>query len=189
MASQLDFFSFTLWQKQAFGASLLQRMLPNYCYFSEATGFGDYRIISNQLDIIWQKLSALPIKFDAEKQLEKLYPLTPEPDSFDFFAVSPAVDVCTGMECLLTSFIDKNSDCAQEISTLSFSGVQNYIEFIEHAQGIEDREEAKLLLEWECDSQTMLYQATVDSKASKKSCDALKKAAIGERFSNIGIEY
>ena len=189
MASQLDFSSFTLWQKQAFGASLLQRMIPNYCYFSEATGFGDFRVIANQLDIVWQKLSALPIKFDPEKQLEKLYPLTPEPSSFDFFAVSPAVDVCTGMECLLTSFIDKNSDCGQELSTLSFAGVQNYIEFIELAQGIDEPEEAKLLLEWEYETQKHLFQLVVEGKANKTSCDSLKKAAVGERLSNIGIEY
>jgi len=185
----------TLWQKQLFTAALLQRMLPNYRLFAESAGAGDYSLVANQLDIAWQKLSGLPIKFNPEVQLEKLAAQVPEQSEFDFFAILPAIDFCTGLECLLNSFIDKNSDCANEVSLLSKSGVMGYLTFLEEQNSGDDKE-AQLeidnndpLLIWESEIQQALLKMVLEAKTNKDSCSAIKVFAVGERISNIGVEY
>lgn len=188
MKSRLN--NLTIWQKQLYSSALLQRMLPNYRLFSESTGCGDNRLLENQLDLVWQKLSGLPIKFNSELQLEKLSTVTPEPTEFDIFVVYPALDVCTGMECLLSSFLDKNSNCAEEISQLSIFSVVSYLEFLSE-QGDEESKQIEThpLTVWEREVQDTLYDIVLNAKANKDSCNEIKKFAVGDRISNIGVDY
>ncbi len=183
--NQLQFKNYEPWQSQLFALALLHRMLPNYQYFSKAVGFGDPQVLANQLDIIGQKLAGMPIKLNAESQLEKLYPNVPKPQNYDFYAVFPALDFCTGLECLWHSFIDKSIYCADELSQLSKSCVEGYIEFIDEQGG----ESGAALLEWELATQQDLFDLIKEAKPNKSNYQAVKAMAIGERVSSLGIEY
>ena len=84
MAIHLPYKKLSHWQSVALSAALLERMLPNYQLFSETVEFGDYKILRNQLDLIWQWLSPNKPKINIEAQLEKLEEQTPDVDHFDF---------------------------------------------------------------------------------------------------------
>ena len=43
-------------QKAVLGGALLERMLPNYSLFSEATGFGDAAVFRSALSVCWEKI-------------------------------------------------------------------------------------------------------------------------------------
>ena len=111
------------WQRLLFATALLQRMLPNYRVFSDATSFGDYQLIQNQLDLVWQKLHKLPIKINVDVQLEKLESQIPDIEKFEVFAVFPATDVCTGLIATLQSLSEPSTHFAKELSLLSKSSV------------------------------------------------------------------
>jgi len=42
-------------QKAVLASALIERMLPNYGLFSEATGFGDETLLRNALNVCWEK--------------------------------------------------------------------------------------------------------------------------------------
>ena len=97
----LPFAKLSHWQKIAFSAALLERMLPNYQMFSEAADFGDAKILRNQLYIIWQWLANRnAVKINIDAQLLKLEPETPDPEAFDSFGVFPALDACMALTAL-----------------------------------------------------------------------------------------
>ena len=81
MAINLHLQKLSQWQKIALSASLLERMLPNYQMFSEGAEFGDFSIIRNQLDLVWQRLNKnQKIKINYEAQLLKLEEQIPDPE-------------------------------------------------------------------------------------------------------------
>ncbi|TQV82922.1 DUF416 family protein [Aliikangiella coralliicola] len=181
------------WQQQVFAAALMQRMLPNYAYFSQTAEFGDYSILTNQLDLVWQKLAGLSIKFNVDAQLDKLQQETPNDSSFEIYAVYPAIDVCTGMECLFLSFQDKEINCAREISQLSQSSVLAYLEFITMQQSQRQADEATLkednLFLWEMETQREVFDLVTLIKPNKQGCQKIKSLVMNERLSSLAIEY
>jgi len=191
---QLDLNSLNLWQQQVFAAALLQRMLPNYAYFSQATQFGEFNLLNNQLDIIWQKLSQMPIKFNSEIQLEKLQQNIPADIDFDIFAVYPAIDVCSGLVSLFESFDEKETRCAFDLSLLSLNTVSSYLTFIS-AQGedskppIQSEVESDPLFVWELETQQELFDMVSRFKPSKQNCQAVKALVMQQRLSSLAIEY
>ena len=73
MALHLPFAKLSHWQQVAFSAALLERMLPNYQMFSDAADFGEFSLLRNQLDLIWQWLdNSRATKINANAQLNKL---------------------------------------------------------------------------------------------------------------------
>jgi uncharacterized protein len=188
--TDIQFNQWSLWQQQVFATALLQRMLPNYAYFSEATGFGDYKLVQNQIDIIWQKLQLLPVKFKPELQLEKLYPCLPDVEKFDVFAVYPALDVCSGLVALFESFDDKLSECAQDLSLLSLSGVERYLNFAQESEieAPENNANDPLML-WELQTQSELFKLIDKAKPAKAVCLQAKQLVTEQRLTNLAIEY
>lgn len=184
----------TDWQQKAFAAALLQRMLPNYDYFSKAVEFGEYKILATQIDLIWQKLSLFPVKFNLEVQLEKLYAITPDASQFDCFAVYPAQDVCTGMVELLESLDQPQSECAIILSRLSHQGVKAYLNYTHQAENPEvDLPEDYPLQEplylWEREVQKELFELVSQSRGSKTEVQAIKKLVMEQQLSNLAIDY
>lgn len=191
---KLNFNALTRWQQQIFSASLIQRMLPNYAYFSQAVEFGDYSVLSNQMDIIWQKLDQRPIQFNLQAQLEKLQTNIPQQQNFDMFAVYPAIDVCSGLVCLLESFEDKESRLANDISLLSLNSVKAYLSLRLLDEGvdagrIDEVIESDSLFLWELETQQELYEFAVKSKPSQKNSQAIKAMSLSQRLTNLAIEY
>ena len=59
-------------QKAVLASALIERMLPNYGLFSEATGFGDEALLRSALNVCWEKILLPKSKIDLEKQVEKI---------------------------------------------------------------------------------------------------------------------
>ena len=120
MAIHLPYKNLSQWQQVAFCAALLERMLPNYQMFAEHAEFGDYKVLRNQLDLIWQwldKNSRCKINYDA--QIAKLEEQVPDPDAFDFFGVFPALDAAMALMSLFQSIQDPQNSSFENIGKLS----------------------------------------------------------------------
>jgi uncharacterized protein YjaG (DUF416 family) len=217
VAIHLPFAKLSPWQQIAFSAALLERMLPNYQMFSEASDFGDAKILRNQLDLIWQWLANSTVKTNAikinvEAQLNKLEPQTPDPDEFDFFGVYSALDTCMALTALWqlmlnlqpkkptrkTSSQELDLEDIQSISLLSYSSVNAYIE-LELTQGLYDDErieqatlEQKIvehpLMEWEKEMQNELFDFLKLAAENKRTCQLAQEMVLSEGLSNLGIE-
>lgn len=196
MTVKTDLSTLSLWQQTAFSAALLERMLPNYQMFSQAAEFGDAKVLRNQLNLIWQRLEQSQIKINFSVQLEKLETEIPDVENFDFFGVYPALDTCMAIGSLLQGMQDNDPDTILNVSLLSISSVSYYVGLLlanEHAQEDEiiiaeqDINQHPLMI-WELETQQELYDLLTISKENKNTCQALKKLALSEGLSNLGIE-
>jgi len=210
VAIHLPFAKLSHWHQIAFSAALLERMLPNYQMFSEATDFGDAKVLRNQLDIIWQWLNnSQTVKINSEAQLLKLEAETPDPEAFDSFGVFPALDACMALSALWQLMqvkpMKKNkaseidTDDVQSISRLSHNSVSYYVELLLLDEADEDAttEESSIsnesigqhpLMQWEKDTQNELFDFLKFAAADKRTCQLAKKMSLSEGLSNLGIE-
>jgi len=194
MAINLAFEKLSLWQKVAFGAGLLERMLPNYQIFSDTAGFGETKVLRNQLDLIWQwldKSSSCKINYDA--QLTKLEPQIPDPEEFDTFGVFPALDVCMALMSLLQGMQDKSGEGLNNVARLSENSVSYYVELLlaqedETQQVSADKIAEHPLMQWECATQHEVFDFLLTSPENKASCKKIKSLVLEEGMSNLGIE-
>ncbi|MBU2923588.1 YjaG family protein [Colwellia sp. 4_MG-2023] len=197
MAIHLPFEKLSHWQQVAFASALLERMLPNYQMFSESSQFGDYAILRNQLDLVWQWLDKNhAIKINVNAQLNKLEEQTPDPEAFDFFGVFPALDVCMAMMSLLqliqSNGKDKEHEDITSISRLSHNSVNYYVELLLLDEGVTDVQAAEVnehpLSVWEKETQDELFDFLKLAAENKRSCQLAKEMVLSEGLSNLGIE-
>jgi uncharacterized protein YjaG (DUF416 family) len=209
VAIHLPFAKLSHWHQVTFAAALLERMVPNYQMFSEAADFGDAKILRNQLDIIWQWLAdSRAVKINAEAQLTKLEPQTPDPEAFDFFGVFPALDACmalTGLWQLMQVKPAKKGkvdplelEDIQSISRLSHNSVSYYVELLlvdELGETLEDEQDITPtqivehpLMQWEVETQNELFDFLQFAAVDKRTCQLAKKMVLSEGMSNLGIE-
>jgi len=192
MPKALSFSTLSQWQQIAYSAALLERMLPNYKLFSETTEFGQFSILRNQLDTVWQWLDKNNrCKINYEAQLTKLEPQIPEPESFDFFGVYPALDACMAMVSLFQIMQDKSSDGCENVSKLSENSVLKYVELVlsqDHELITDEMIDSHPLMEWETGTQQELFKYIQIAQENKKSCVHAKSIVLEEGLSNLGIE-
>jgi len=197
LAIHLPFEKLSHWQQVAFASALLERMLPNYQMFSESSQFGDYAILRNQLDLVWQWLDKNhAIKINVNAQLNKLEEQTPDPEAFDFFGVFPALDVCMAMMSLLqliqSNGKDKEHEDITSISRLSHNSVNYYVELLLLDEGVTDVQAAEVnehpLSVWEKETQDELFDFLKLAAENKRSCQLAKEMVLSEGLSNLGIE-
>ncbi|MBB6542626.1 YjaG family protein [Thalassotalea piscium] len=188
----------SLWQKIAFSAALLERMLPNYQMFSQAADFGDYTLLRNQLNLIWQRLDkSQKVNINYQAQLTKLEEQIPDPEAFDFFGVFPALDAAMGLMSLLQAMQDNEDDEGfNAVSILSANSVTFYLELM-LAQASEPNDAALVadeeieqhpLMIWEQEMQNELFSFIQNTTENKQTCAEIKKIALSEGLSNLGIE-
>ncbi len=201
MAINLPLKNLSQWQQVAFCAALLERMLPNYQMFAEHVEFGDYKVLRNQLDLIWQwldKNSRCKINYDA--QIAKLDEQVPDPDAFDFFGVFPALDSAMAVMSLFQSMQDSQNSVFENISKLSENSVSYYVE-LSLAQEIDaqtpEGDEIIItpeqitqhpLMQWEIATQDELFDFIKTASENKASCLKAKALVLEEGLSNLGIE-
>ncbi|TLU64580.1 DUF416 family protein [Thalassotalea litorea] len=191
----------TLWQLTAYSAALIERMLPNYQMFSEASEFGDTKLLRNQLDLVWQRLAQPQFKLNFAVQLEKLEEVIPNVEDFDFFGVYPALDTCMALGSLLQGMQDKDEQTLNNVALLSTGSVSYYLELMlaqEQSEENQDTEaeiviqqadvDAHPLMQWEMETQQELLEFALNAKESKETCQQLKSMALSEGMSNLGIE-
>ncbi|ARD44263.1 YjaG family protein [Colwellia sp. PAMC 21821] len=201
MAIHLPLNKLSQWQQVAFCAALLERMLPNYQMFAEHVEFGDYKVLRNQLDLIWQwldKANRCKINYDA--QITKLEEQVPDPDAFDFLGVFPALDSAMALMSLFQAMQDPESDGFINVSKLSENSVSYYVE-LSLAQQIDEitPEEDEIVIEpqqiaehplmqWEVATQNELFDFLSSASENKASCVKAKAMVLEEGLSNLGIE-
>ncbi len=197
MAIHLPFEKLSRWQQIAFAGSLLERMLPNYQMFSESSQFGDYALLRNQLDLVWQWLDKNnQIKININAQLNKLEEQTPDPDAFDSFGVFPALDVCMAMmslwQLMQANGTDKDHEDINSVSRLSHNSVSYYVELLLIDEGEVEVQPANInehpLAVWEKETQNELFDFLKFAAETKRSCQLAKEMVLSEGLSNLGIE-
>lgn len=201
MAIHLPFNKLSQWQQVAFCAALLERMIPNYQMFSEHTEFGNYKVLRNQLDLVWQwldKANRCKINYDA--QIAKLEEQVPDPDLFDFLGVFPALDSAMALMSLFQAIQDPEGDGFINVSKLSENSVSYYVELIlaQEVDEITPEEDeivisaqqisAHPLMQWEIATQNELFDFLMSASENKASCVKAKAMVLEEGLSNLGIE-
>lgn len=197
MSIQLHFSQLSHWQQIAFAGALLERMLPNYQMFSENSQFGNYALLRNQLDLVWQWLDKNnQIKININAQLNKLEEQTPDPEAFDTFGVFPALDVCMAMmslwQLIQSNGNDKDHEDINSISRLSNNSVSYYVELLLIDEGVAEVQAASInehpLAVWEEETQNELFNFLKLAAENKRSCQLAKEMVLSEGLSNLGIE-
>ncbi len=200
MSIHLPLTKLSQWQKIAFSAALIERMLPNYKMFAENAGFGNYQLIRNQVDLVWQRLDKnQKVKINYDSQLLKLEEQVPDPQSFDFFGVYPALDVSMAVMSLFQAMQDNEGEGFEAISRLSANSVNFYTELCLAQEFDEKNTEQEIeiseqmleedpLVQWEKETQYELFDVVKNSPENKATISTLKKMVLEQGLSNLGIE-
>jgi uncharacterized protein YjaG (DUF416 family) len=176
------------WYAVAFSATLLERMLPNYVLFCEATEFADPAQYRNSLNAIWEWLAVPKAKINFAAQLEKVEVAVPDAVDFDNYGVYPAIDMAMSLSATILLIQGEDLQGAVVVSKLSQGGVEAFIE----ASSDEDISDLDIkqhpLMQWEVETQQELLMFLSTCPKNAQSCKQLKQIATAEGMSNIGIE-
>ncbi|MDW6002155.1 YjaG family protein [Vibrio mangrovi] len=178
------------WQQITFMACLCERMYPNYAMFCEHTEFASSTSYRQIMDTVWESLTVKNAKIDFERQLEKLEELIPSQESFDVYAVYPAIDACEALSTLLHSLLDREqlAEDLQQISTISVNTVVQ-LEEAQNEQEITNENQKQneaVCAEW--DVQWAIFRALKETEERDvELIRALRDELREERISNIGV--
>ena len=176
------------WHAVAFSATLLERMLPNYVLFCEATEFADPAQYRNSLNSIWEWLAVPKAKINFSVQLEKVEDAVPDAVDFDNYGVYPAIDMAMSLSATILLIQGEDPQGAVVVSKLSQGGVEAFIE----ASTEEDISDVDIkqhpLMQWEIETQQELLIFLSTCAKNSESCKHLKQLATAEGMSNIGLE-
>lgn len=177
------------WQAVAFSASLLERMLPNYVLFCEATEFADPAQYRNSLNAIWEWLAVPKAKINFTVQLEKVEELVPDASDFDMYGVYPAIDMAMSLSATILLIQGEDPQGAVVVSKLSQGGVEAFIEASSEQEIEIQAIKQHPLMVWEIETQQELLAMLSSSPKNAETCKKLKALATVEQMSNIGIEF
>jgi uncharacterized protein YjaG (DUF416 family) len=176
------------WYAVAFSATLLERMLPNYVLFCEATEFADPAQYRNSLNAIWEWLAVPKTKINFAVQLEKVEDAVPDASDFDNYGVFPAIDMAMSLSATILLIQGEDPQGAVVVSKLSQGGVEAFIE-ASSEQDISDLDiKQHPLMQWEIETQQELLVFLSKCPKNAQSCKQLKQLATAEGMSNIGLE-
>lgn len=173
------------WKAIAFSAALLERMVPNYELFCNATDIEESDVLRKCLNLIWESLLSPKSKINFSLQLEKVEEATPDTADFDSFGVYPAIDAAIGVSACLNLILKQDLQGAVVISKLSQGSVENYL----LATGEADNDNVRIhpLMVFEIEVQAELLDYLVDATNQKEACKHAKTLALEEGISNLGI--
>ncbi|WP_024611261.1 YjaG family protein [Pseudoalteromonas sp. TB64] len=178
-------------QQAVLAGALIERMLPNYGLFSEATGFGDETLLRNSLNVCWEKILLPKSKIDLEKQIEKIEPNVPELADFDMFGTYPAIDAATSLLSLMHGLMAQDEQEFISISKISQATVARFIEYQMTVEGeVADnkaiREHPLMQYEMEVLGELIDFVEAM-GRITSDSIKALKKFALEDGQTNIGL--
>jgi uncharacterized protein YjaG (DUF416 family) len=179
-------------QKQLFAIALCQRMLPNYQLFSEVCEFGEPKVLSTALELLWQSQYDKKLKFNIDVHLQRLEDNTPDPGQFEAYGVYPAMDAAVGISMLIAAIDAKNEEDITNISKLSSSTVANYIEAISDESLTDEALDDFVFAHEVMQEEKALQESLLDIIEANPTIDAelvkgLRKDIIEAGVSNIGI--
>ncbi len=200
MTIRLPFAKLSQWQAIAFSVALIERMLPNYKIFAESAGFGNFQLLRNQVDLIWQRLDkSQKVKINYDAQLQKLELQVPDPQAFDFFGVYPALDTSMAVMSLLQAMQDNEGVGFDNVSRLSENSVNFYVELCLQQEleaenlALDEQQLAEKitqhpLIQWEISTQNELFDFLKTAPENKATIHTLKQMVLEQGISNLGIE-
>lgn len=178
-------------QKQLFATALCQRMYPNYQLFSEVCEFGDSKVLSTVLELLWQSIYDKKMKFNYEIHLERLDAVTPDPEDFVVYGAYPAMDAAVALTSLVGAIQGKQEDDMVNISKLSSATVANYIEAtIEtdlDGDALDDFIFDQEVMQEERELQASLLDIIEENPINAELVKELRKEIIASGVSNIGV--
>ncbi|MCD6008688.1 MULTISPECIES: YjaG family protein [Halomonadaceae] len=177
-------------QQAAFMAALCERLTPNYGLYAQMTGQGDPHGLRVVLDLAWEALTVRDARIDFARQAEKLAELEPPGDD-DSFGARRAVEAVAALTTLLDALQGELPEAPLEVSRLSTSGVQAYVEMSEGAEGDDpDQAMARLrshpLMDDERDFQETVLEAA-EGKLDREALKALRRLGRNDGVSNLGL--
>jgi uncharacterized protein len=178
-------------QKAVLASALIERMLPNYGLFSEATGFGDEAILRSALNVCWEKILLPKSKIDLEKQIEKIEPNVPELADFDMFGTYPAIDAATSLLSLMHGLLAQDEQELISVSKISQATVARFIEYQMTVEGeLADNKAVREhpLMQYEIDVLGELIDFVEGmGRITSENVKALKKQVLADGQTNIGL--
>ncbi len=178
-------------QKAVLASALIERMLPNYGLFSEATGFGDETVLRSALNVCWEKILLPKSKIDLEKQIEKIEPNVPELADFDMFGTYPAIDAATALLSLMHGLMAQDEQELINISKISQATVARFIEYQMTVEGeVADNKAIREhpLMQYEMDVLGELIDfVEAMGRVTSDNVKELKKHVLGDGQTNIGL--
>lgn len=176
------------WYAVAFAATLLERMLPNYVLFCEATEFTDAAQYRNSLNAIWEWLAVPKAKINFSAQLEKVEEAVPDAKDFDNYGVYPAIDVAMSLSATILLIQGEDPQGAVVVAKLSQGTVEAFIEASAEEPLTDLEIKQHPLMQWEIETQKELLILLAKSPKNADTCKLLKQLATSEGMSNIGLE-
>lgn len=178
-------------QKAVLASALIERMLPNYGLFSEATGFGDEALLRSALNVCWEKILLPKSKIDLEKQVEKIEPNVPELADFDMFGTYPAIDAATSLLSLMHGLMGQDDQEFISVSKISQATVARFIEYQMTVEGeVADNKAVREhpLMQYEIEVLSELIDFVENmGRVTSENVKALKKQAVADGQTNIGL--
>ncbi|MDC9497954.1 MULTISPECIES: YjaG family protein [unclassified Pseudoalteromonas] len=178
-------------QKAVLASALIERMLPNYGLFSEATGFGDEALLRSALNVCWEKILLPKSKIDLEKQVEKIEPNVPELADFDMFGTYPAIDAATSLLSLMHGLMGQDEQEFISVSKISQATVARFIEYQMTVEGeVADNKAVREhpLMQYEIEVLGELIDFVENmGRVTSENVKALKKQAVADGQTNIGL--
>lgn len=182
---------FDSWQHITFMACLCERMYPNFQLFCQMTDRSAHaRAYQAILNLVWEHLTVKGAKINFENQLEKLAPIIPDVNDYDFYGVVPALDACEGLAELLHGIIaGATLTQAVKLSLLSLQTVIGVLETRTEREFSEPELKKQPEIEAELDVQWQIYRALNDCEERDVTLIlTLKNELRTAGISNIGIE-
>ncbi|CAH9059365.1 hypothetical protein PSECIP111951_03880 [Pseudoalteromonas holothuriae] len=178
-------------QQAVLAAAIIERMLPNYGLFSEATQFGDELALRNALNVCWEKILLPKSKISFEKQIEKVEPNVPELAQFDMFGTYPAIDAATALLGLMHGLMTKDEQEFVSIAKISQATVARYVEFVLESDDIDAdnksvREHPLMQYEIEVLSELIDFVENM-GRITADNTKSLKQHALADGQTNIGL--
>lgn len=176
------------WKAVAVAVTLCERMMPNYQLFCEASEFCDGKIARNCLDLIWEWIATPQSKINFSVQIENLQDVIPDPQSYDFFGVYPALDAAMSIFATVQLILGEDKEGAVVVSKLSQGSVETYLQYTQQRELTSREMREDPLMQWELEFQADLLNTLNEHMPRKDLARKLKAMAKEEGMSNIGIE-
>lgn len=133
-------------KRLVFGALCCERLLPNYKAFQLDTGYGNYELLRDALDIMWLHIFDKKMTFDQiKKTISFCESIVPDSENFDSIMTASAQDACFAI-CSLFDYLLKNDvRNIVQVATFATDSVDLYIQEIENMDSADPELEDKIL--------------------------------------------
>jgi uncharacterized protein len=113
-----------------FSVIICERLLPNYEYFSQKVSWGDFQILLNAINIIYDEIYQRKIHSKEEilNAINLVESVTPDTEDYDSILASFALDTCTSIVSTLNFILDNNIENIVDSATFARDTVDMFIQ-------------------------------------------------------------